>query len=166
MVTEVDHHAVKVRIMDILKDDVNSYDSTGVPNKLVDVFVGRPYANNLSAHPTPFAFIANEDNLEDQTAEAVVEGTAVKATKHDCYYLICMVDDAQDGREVEKQLDVLGKSVMQTLKNKFELRNPDDGLDPKCSWSFPERVSVFESSANGMPIQGRAIHFHIIVHTS
>ena len=166
MVTEVDHHAVKTRIMDILKADKNTYDSTGSPNKLVDIFVGRPYANNLSAHPTPFAFIANEDNLEDQEPEAVVEGSAVQATKHDCYYLICMVDDAQDGREVEKLLDALGKNVMQTLKAKFELRNPTGDTDPKCSWSFPERVSVFESSANGMPIQGRAIHFHIIVHTS
>ena len=52
----------------------------------------------LSAHPTPFAFIANEDNLEDQEPDGVVEGTAVTATKHDCYYLICMVDDAQDGQ--------------------------------------------------------------------
>ena len=166
MVTEVDHHAIKIRIRDILKADPNSYDSSGSPNKLVDVFVGRPYANNLSAHPTPFCFIANEDNLEDQEPEAVVEGSAVKATKHDCYYLVCLVDDAQDGREVEKLLDDLGKTVMQTLKAKFELRNPTDATDPKCSWSMPERVSVFESSQNGMPILGRAIPFHIIVHTS
>jgi len=54
MVTEVDHHAIKIRIRDILKDDANSYDSSGSEGKLVDVFVGRPYANNLSAHPTPF----------------------------------------------------------------------------------------------------------------
>ena len=165
MVTEVDHHAIKVRIMDILKADPDCYDSTGSPNKLVDVFVGRPYANNLSAHPTPFAFIANEDNLEDQEPEAVVEGTAVKATKHDCYYLVSLVDDAQDGREVEKLLDNLGKQVLQTLKAEFELRKPSDDSDPKCSWSMPERVSVFEASQNGMPIQARAIHFHIIVNT-
>ena len=166
MVTEVDHHAIKVRIKDILIADAETYDSTGSPNKLVDVFVGRPYANNLSAHPTPFCFIANEDNLEEQEAEAVVENSAVQATKHDCYYLITMVDDAQDGREVEKLLDNLGKQVMQTLKAEFELRKPSDDSDPKCSWSMPERVSVFEASQNGMPIQGRAIHFKIIVHTS
>ena len=166
MVTEVDHHPIKVRIKDILIADAETYDSTGSPNKLVDVFVGRPYANNLSAHPTPFCFIANEDNLEEQEAEAVVENSAVQATIHDCYYLITMVDDAQDGREVEKLLDNLGKQVMQTLKAEFELRKPSDDSDPKCSWSMPERVSVFEASQNGMPIQGRAIHFHIIVHTS
>ena len=44
--------------------------------------------------------------------------------------------------------------------------NATAATDPKCSWSMPERVSVFESSQNGMPIQARAIHFHIIVHTS
>ena len=65
MVTEVDHHAVKTRIRDILKDDPALYDSTGEPAKLVDVFVGRPYADNISAHTTPFCFIANEDNLEE-----------------------------------------------------------------------------------------------------
>ena len=166
MVTEVDHHAIKVRIKEILQADAETYDSTGSPNKLVDIFVGRPYANNLSAHPTPFCFIANEDNLEEQEAEAVVENSAVQATKHECFYLICMVDDAQDGREVEKLLDKLGKQVMQTLKAEFELRKPSDNSDPKCSWSMPERVSVFEASQNGMPIQGRAIHFKIIVHTS
>ena len=83
-----------------------------------------------------------------------------------CYYLVNLVDDAQDGREVEKLLDNLQKTVLQTLKDKFELRNPTDASDPKCSWSMPERVSVFEASQNGMPIQARAIHFHIIVHTS
>ena len=166
MVTEVDHHAIKVRIKEILQADAETYDSTGSPNKLVDIFVGRPYANNLSAHPTPFCFIANEDNLEEQEAEAVVENSAVQATKHECFYLICMVDDAQDGREVEKLLDKLGKQVMQTLKAEFELRKPSDNSDPKCSWSMPERVSVFEASQNGMPIQGRAIHFKIIVHPS
>ena len=48
MVTEVDHHAIKTRIRDILKDDPALYDSTGEPAKLVDVFVGRPYADNIS----------------------------------------------------------------------------------------------------------------------
>ena len=77
-----------------------------------------------------------------------------------------LVDDAQDGREVEKLLDNLGKQTMQTLKANFELRNPDDSSDPKCDWSFPERVSVFNASDNGKPIQGRSIHFHVIMHTN
>ena len=55
---------------------------------------------------------------------------------------------------------------MQTLKANFELRNPDDSSDPKCDWSFPERVSVFNASDNGKPIQGRSIHFHVIMHTN
>ena len=77
-----------------------------------------------------------------------------------------ILDDAQDGREVEKLLDNLGKKTMQTLKANFELRKPDGLTDPKCDWSFPERVSAFQASENGKPIQGRAIHFHIIVHTA
>ena len=166
MVTEVDHHAVKTRIRDILKDDPALYDSTGEPAKLVDVFVGRPYADNISAHTTPFCFIANEDNLEEQEPDGVVESNASKSTRHDCHYLLVLVDDAQDGREVEKLLDNLGKQTMQTQKANFELRNPDDSSDPKCDWSFPERVSVFNASDNGKPIQGRSIHFHVIMHTN
>ena len=63
MVTEVDHHAIKVRIRDILKADPDTYDSSGSPNRLVDIFVGRPYANNLSAHPTPFLLLMNAEDL-------------------------------------------------------------------------------------------------------
>ena len=42
MVTEVDHHAVKTRIKDIIIANATVYDSTGRSGKLVDVFVGRP----------------------------------------------------------------------------------------------------------------------------
>tara|TARA_R110002020_G_scaffold64430_3_gene170942 strand:+ start:666 stop:1166 length:501 start_codon:yes stop_codon:yes gene_type:complete len=166
MVTEVDHHAIKTRIKDILKADPLLYDSTGEPNKLVDIFVGRPYADNISAHTTPFCFIANEDNLEEQEPDGVVENNTSKSTRHDCHYFLCIVDDAQDGREVEKLLDNLGKLTMQTLKANFELRKPVGLTDPKCDWSFPERVSVFNASDNGKPIQGRSIHFHVITHTN
>ena len=166
MVTEVDHHAVKTRIKDILQADPLLYDSTGSPEKLVDVFVVRPYNNSITAHTTPFCFISNEDNLEEQEPDGVVENNASKSTRHDCHYLLVIVDDAQDGREVEKLLDNLGKKTMQTLKANFELRKPDGLTDPKCDWSFPERVSAFQASENGKPIQGRAIHFHIIVHTA
>ena len=103
MVTEVDHHAVKTRIKDILKADPLLYDSTGEPSKLVDVFVGRPYNNSITAHTTPFCFISNEDNLEEQEPDGVVENNASKSTRHDCHYLLVLVDDAQDGREVEKK---------------------------------------------------------------
>ena len=166
MVTEVDHHSIKTRIKEILQADPLLYDSTGRENKLVDCFVGRPYANNITAHPTPYCFIANEDNLEEQEPDGAVVNNSAKSTRHDCHYILVIVDDAQDGREVEKLLDNLGKLTMQTLKGNFELRLPADSSDPLCDWSFPERVSVFEASENGKPIQGRAIHFHIITHTN
>jgi len=161
MVTEVDHQAIKVRIKEILQANAGLYDSTGREGKLVDVFVGRPYMNNLQAHPTPYAFIANDDNLEEQEASGVVEGNVTTATRHTCHYIIVIVDIAQDGREVEKKLDNLQKLLLQVLKAKFELRKPVGGTDPKCNYSFPDRIRVFNSSEDGKPIQGRLIHFKV-----
>ena len=166
MVTEVDHHAVKTRIKDILIADATVYDSTGRSGKLVDVFVGRPYNNSLTAHPNPFLFITNADNLEEAEPSGVVESNVTTATKHQCHYLLVIVDAAQDGREVEKSLDNLQKLVLQTIKAKFELRKPTDSTDPKCNYSFPDRVRVFNASDDGKPIQGREIHLRVDIVTA
>lgn len=166
MVTEVDHHVIKTRIKDIIKADATVYDSTGRQGKLVDVFVGRPYNNSLTAHPNPFLFITNADNLEEAEAQGVVESNVVKATRHQCHYLLVIVDVAQDGREVEKNLDALQKLVLQSLKAKFELRKPVGGTDPLCNYSFPERVRVFNASDDGKPLQGREIFFRVDVVTA
>jgi hypothetical protein len=166
MVTEVDHHAVKTRIKDILIADAALYDSTGKQGKLVDIFVGRPYNNSMTAHPNPFCFITNDDNLEEAEPNGAVQSNIVSATKHTCHYIIVIVDIAQDGREVEKKLDSLQKLVLQTLKSKFELRKPTDSTDPMCNYSFPDRVRVFNSNDDGKPLQGRLIHFKVEITTA
>ena len=136
MVTEVDHHLVKTRIKDIVKANASIYDSTGSAGKFVDCFVGRPYNDAISAHPTPYLFITNDDNMEEMEAVGIVESNVIKATKHTIRYMLVMVDQAQDGRQVEKNLDALGKNLMQVLRGKFELRKPSDDSDPKCNYSF------------------------------
>tara|TARA_R110002020_G_scaffold173341_1_gene364214 strand:+ start:1482 stop:1982 length:501 start_codon:yes stop_codon:yes gene_type:complete len=166
MVTEVDHHVIKTRIKEIIQADSNVYDSTGRQGKLVDVFVGRPYNNSLTAHPNPFLFITNADNLEEAEAQGVVQNNIIKATLHRCHYILVIVDIAQDGREVEKSLDNLQKLVLQSIKTKFELRKPTDSSDPLCNYSFPERVRVFNAGDDGKPIQGREIHFRVDVVTA
>ena len=165
MVTEVDHHAVKTRIRDIVKADATVYDSTGSDGKFVDCFVGRPYNDAISAHPTPYLFITNDDNMEEMEAVGVVASNTVKATKHTIRYMLVMVDQAQDGRQVEKNLDAIGKNLMQVLKGKFELRDSSDA-DPKCNYSFPDRVRVFRSNENGKPLQGRVVHLRLEVITN
>ena len=166
MVTEVDHHSVKTRIKEILQANATVYDPTGSPGKLVDCFVGRPYNNAISAHTTPYAFITNDDNLEEMSAEGVVQNDTTTATLHDVKYLIVMVDQAQDGRQVERNLDDIGKNLIQVLKANFELRKPTDSTDPKCSYSFPVRVNVFDTTSSGKPLQGRIIHMKLLIHTS
>ena len=102
MVTEVDHHAIKNRIRDIVKADATVYDSTGSDGKFIDCFVGRPYNDAITTHPTPYLFITNDDNLETQKEIGVVQSNTIKATEHTVRYLLIMVDQAQDGRQVEK----------------------------------------------------------------
>ena len=165
MVTEIDHHSIKTRIKEIVQADADIYDSSGSVGKFVDCFVGRPYNDAITAHPTPYLFITNDDNLETQRNIGVVQSNTVQATEHTVRYLLIMVDQAQDGRQVEKDLDGLGKNLLQVLKTKFELRDAS-GTDPKCNYSIPERVSVFNTSLNGKPVQARTIVFKLIINTS
>ena len=165
MVTEVDHLAIKTRIRDIVQADASIYDSSGSDGKFVDCFVGRPYNDSISTHPTPYLFITNDDNLEEQEPSGVVESNAITATKHTVRYMLVMVDQAQDGRQVEKDLDILGKNLLQVIKGKFELRD-SSGTDPKCNYSFPDRVRVFNTSLNGKPLQARTIFFRLEIITN
>ena len=165
MVTEVDHHAIKTRIKEIIQADATVYDSSGSEGKFVDCFVGRPYNDSLTAHPTPYVFITNDDNLEEQEPTGVVESNAITATKHTVRYMLIMVDQAQDGRQVEKDLDTLGKNLMQVIKAKFELRD-SSGADPKCNYSFPDRVRIFNTSMNGKPVQARTIFLRLEIITN
>ena len=165
MVTEVDHHSIKTRIKDIVKADATVYDSTGSDGKFVDCFVGRPYNDAITTHPTPYLFITNDDNMESQKEIGVVQGNILQATEHTVRYLLVMVDQAQDGRQVEKDLDALGKNLLQVLKSKFELRN-SAGADPKCNYSLPERITVFNTSQNGKPVQARTIVLKLLITTS
>ena len=165
MVTEVDHHSIKTRIKDIVKANATVYDSTGSDGKFVDCFVGRPYNDAITTHPTPYLFITNDDNLEEQEPTGVVESNAITATKHTVRYMLVMVDQAQDGRQVEKDLDALGKNLLQVIKAKFELRD-SSGADPKCNYSFPDRVRVFNTSMNGKPVQARTIFLRLEIITS
>ena len=165
MVTEVDHHAIKTRIKEIVQASATVYDSTGSDGKFVDCFVGRPYNDAITTHPTPYLFITNDDNLEEQEPTGVVESNAITATKHTVRYMLVMVDQAQDGRQVEKDLDALGKNLLQVIKGKFELRD-SSGADPKCNYSFPDRVRVFNTSMNGKPVQARTIFLRLEIITS
>ena len=165
MVTEIDHHSIKTRIKEIIQADASIYDSSGAAGKFVDCVVGRPYNDALTAHPTPYLFITNDDSLETQRNIGVVQSNTVQATEHTVRYLLIMVDQAQDGRQVEKDLDGLGKNLLQVLKTKFELRDAS-GTDPKCNYSIPERVSVFNTSLNGKPVLARTIVFKLIINTS
>ena len=96
---------------------------------------------------------------------SVVDNT-VKGTEHTVRYLLVMVQQAQDGRQVEKDLDSLGQKLIQVLKANFELKHPTTLADPKCTWSFPESIRVFDSQANGKPVQGRTLTMRLICHTS
>ena len=165
MVTEIDHHSIKTRIKEIVQADADIYDSSGSVGKFVDCFVGRPYNDAITAHPTPYLFITNDDSLETQRNIGVVQSNTVQATEHTVRYLLIMVDQAQDGRQVEKDLDGLGKNLLQVLKTKFELRDAS-GTDPKCNYSIPERVSVFNTSLNGKPVQARTIFLRLEIITN
>jgi len=166
MVTEIDHQKIKERIRDIIKAAPLAFDETGASGKFTECFVGRPYNDEISVHVTPYVFITNDDLIEEMSPSATVDSDAVQATEHIIRYILVMVQQAQDGRQVEKDLDNLGKVLIQTLKANFQLKDPTAKDDPKCDWSFPEQLRAFDTQSHGKPIQGRTLTLRLITHTS
>lgn len=166
MVTEIDHQAIKTRIKDIIEADEDLFDKKGEDGKLVEVFVGRPFSNSLSAHSTPFCFITNDDLMEQDRATGSIESNAATISNHIIRYQVVLVDDGTDGQDAEKLLDNLQKKLKERLKSNITLVKPSDSSDPLVHFSWPEQTTQFFSGESGEVLQGRNTRVRIEVNSS
>lgn len=163
MATELDHGAIKERIVEILKANTDLYDPTNNPGtKVRSIGLGIPDKKEFQKLPTPYIRVTNDTNLESDKPFGSIVSNAQSASYHIAKYLIICVAQAKDAATVEGTLDDLHKLIKETLKENVDLRDPDDGSDAKCKVSFPIKTEQLGAGQyHGNSVDGFAITLQV-----
>lgn len=153
---EVDYRAIKKRIREILiKDPKIYYEKTGkttaksvkgkegydVYFKLREVLIGEP--DDYSQYPTPYAFITNAPQRENDRPAGQVVGGLVQSSQHDVRVMIVVIAQEKSRADTETTLDVLHKLIKERLKAFLYLQDPEDTSDRLVAWAFPTTSDNF-----------------------
>lgn len=168
MVTELDHNAIKQRIIAILQTNSDIWTSSlDSAEKFRTMEVGAPDLDKIAELAQPALFITNDSMIERQKRIGEIASNASTITETEFEYRIIFT--AQHGRgsvEVEELLDDFQKEILETLKANYDLRNPSGGTDPKVARSWPVEIRMLNSNLLGRQLQGRTIRLRCIAHTS
>ena len=164
MPTEIDHDAIKTRIVAVLKGTTTN-PNTAVFNltKTVNtstfrtIAVGAPNMNEIKELNPPAIIITNDDTIEDDEIMTDAATGTVLGSKHTFRYLLIYIDKAKDGATTEKRLDDFGKSIKEVLKANYQLKTVDAGTDPQVDRIFPEQTAILNRDLTGGRFQGRVI---------
>jgi hypothetical protein len=162
MATELDHNAIKARIVAILKANTSLYTTTAEANELRAITVGHPQGDELQDQMFPYAFVTNSAEFESITNLGVVTGNAIKALQHTFHYDIVTVVNEEDARHAEVQLDLYQKLILQTLEADSDLRGTGSAV---VDISFPVRVQHFRPDTAGQGKRGRRITLRCVMTT-
>lgn len=159
--TELDHAAIKARIVEILMADTRIF-SKSEKGKVRSIGVGIPDMQEFKSIPTPYIRITNAPKFEeDQPFGSIVSG-AQSTSYHKVQYNIMCVAQEKDAATVETTLDDLHKAIKERLKANVQLTDPDDGSDAKCKISFPVRTEQLPASSyKGKALDGFTIIFQL-----
>ncbi len=166
MVTELDHDAIKARIVAILKD--NSAIFTTTPSDLTRFRViekGAPDFSILTSQPFPHCWVTNDDIIEDDIRLSQITGNQARFSIITFNYLIIFAVQGKDGGTSEKLLDDFAKEVKQTIKANYQLV-PVGGGDNLVRSCWPVQQGVLNRNLTGTQIQGRVIRLKLEAHTS
>jgi hypothetical protein len=154
-VTEVDHQAVKNRIVEMFKADTGIWNENNPLGRARSIDLGVPDGKQWLDIPTPYIRITNAPDLEsDKPFGSLVSGQT-SASYHIVKYLIMVVDQSKDAKTVEATLDNLHKAIKENLKENSQLTDPDDSSDAKCKMSHPIRTEQLQAgSFKGKSVDG------------
>lgn len=160
MPTEIDHNAVKQRIVDILKANSSLFTTNPVDDsKFREIQVGHPNGHEWKGDTLPYVFVSFlSESVRRKGSDAT---DAAPSLEHDVRYNIWFFVDEKNGRAAEKQLDSFQKTILETLEADEQLKNGGDNI---VDTSYPERVDV-ESETLAKSIQGRKIMLRCTVTT-
>jgi hypothetical protein len=116
MATELDHDAIKSKIVAILQANTSLYTTTGETGELRSIEVGFPQGDSLSDKMTPYAFVTNSTGPFETIKTGTVISAAIKVLEHSFNYDITVVVLEKDSRTAETALDDFQKLILQTLE--------------------------------------------------
>ena len=157
MPTEIDHNAVKTRIVDVLKSNTNLFATTPTDKtKLRSIKVGKP----LDHDTIPYAYVSFLS--ERLIKKGSLRTDIITALEHDVRYQIWFYVDAKAGRNAEIKLDSFQKLILETLENDKQLKN---GGTKIVDISFPEAVEL-DTESDAKSVQGRRITLRCTITTN
>lgn len=163
MAVELDHDAIKTRIVDILKASAILFDASDL-TKLRFIEVGFPDGTWENDQMFPYCFVTNSIPFESIRNEGTILSDAVTDLTHTFSYDIIFVVNSKSSREAELNLDDFQKLILQLLEDDTSLTGTGSRL---VDTAFPVSVNSFRpSGTEGKGVQGRIITLRCIMNTT
>ena len=163
MAVELDHDAIKTRIVDILKANVTLF-TAGDLTKNRFIEVGYPDGDWQKDEMFDYIFVTNSVPFESIRNEGTILSDAVSDLTHTFNYDIICVVNAKSSRDAEEKLDDFQKLILQTLEVDTSLSGIGTRL---VDTAFPVSVNSFRpAGTQGTAIQGRIITLRCIMNTT
>jgi len=157
MATELDHNAIKAKIVAILQANTSLYTTTAETGELRSIEVGYPQGDDLTDKMFPYAFITNSRiQFELITNRGAVVSDAISALEHIMNYDITVVVLEKDSRTAESTLDAFQNTILETLEADSNLTGAGSASVDR---SFPARV---EELRIGVDLRGKGIRGRIL----
>lgn len=163
MATDLDHDAIKTRIVAILQSNTSLYTTIGESGKLRKIEVGHPLTHRWKQAPFPYAFVSYKNERNQLVGTRTDQ--AINGIRHIVNYDIYFVVNEKDSRKCEEQLDAFQKLILETLEAKSTLSNPVGSTDPKCVFSIPATIEPISETV-AKAVQGRIITLTCQMRTS
>jgi len=160
MAVEVDHDAIKTKIVAILKANATLFTGTDL-TKIRAITVGFPQGDPFTDQMFDYIFITNSAPFETirNDGRAVVSN-AIKALIHTFNYDIVIIVNGTDARDAETKLDDFQKLTLETLEADVDLTGAGT---TDVDISFPVSVQPYRNATNeGTGKKGRVITLRCI----
>jgi len=115
MAVEVDHDAIKTKIVAILKANTTLFTAATL-TKIRSIEVGFPQGNPFQDQMFDYIFVTNSSPFETIAQDVTIISNAIESLVHTFNYDIVIIVNGTDSRDAEKKLDDFQKLVLQTLE--------------------------------------------------
>jgi len=160
MATDLDHDAIKEKIVAILKANSTLFTSSAEANKIRAIEVGFPQATfqgaQLSDAMLPYIYVTNSDAPFETITTGDVVSNAIVVSYHTFNYDIVVVTLNMDSRVAENSLDDFQKLILETFTADHSLTGVGSASVDNCSVTRVDRLRV-GTGDRGRGIQGRVI---------
>jgi hypothetical protein len=162
MVTEIDVWAIKTRIADILKANIELYTTTGEEGKVRNINVGHSNGEGEGG-VLPNIFITNAQRFRVITKKGNVITNVWKTIDQRIRFEIHLTVDGKDSPTAEQSADGLEKLILESIENNNQLTDVlIPGTDPLVDTSLPVTTEFRRSDMLGTNVQQKVITIECI----